>query len=146
MFRAIIAGLTLVVATFGAARANETIDPNAVDAANHLREVLAAPKAYAQDPRARCVPVENREIAIASARGHGLDIENFSEVETAAFLKAFNAQKPESSFVATKMFAAVGHDRAYVFFESGKDLCTTPSPLHRAGYRRLAKQAQGDGA
>ena len=146
MLRAIIGGLTLVVATFCAAPANETIDPNAVDAANHLREVLAAPKAYAQDPRARCVPVENREIAIASARGHGLDIENFSEVETAAFLKAFNAQKTESNFVATKMFAAVGRDRAYVFFESGKALCTTLYPLHRAGYKRLAKQAQGDGA
>ena len=146
MLRSIIAGLTLVVATFGAAPANETIDPNAFDAADHLREVLAAPEADAQDRSARCVPVENREIAIASARGHGLDIENFSEVETAAFLKAFNAQKPESNFVATKMFAAVGRDRAYVFFESGKDLCTTPSPLHRAGYRRLAKRAQGDGA
>ena len=146
MFRAIIAGLTLVVATFGAARANETIDPNAVDAANHLREVLAAPKAYAQDRRARCVPVENREIAIASARGHGLDIENFSEVETAAFLKAFNAQKPESNFVATKMFAAVGRDRAYVFFESGKDLCTPPSPLSRDSYEAFVEQAQGDGA
>ena len=146
MFRAIIAGLTLVVATFGAAPANETIDPNAVDVPDHLREVLAAPKAYAQDRSARCVPVENRQMTIASARGHGLDIENFSEVETAAFLKAFNALKPESNFVATKMFAAVGRDRAYVFFESGKDLCTTPSPLHRAGYKRLAKQAQGDGA
>ena len=67
-------------------------------------------------------------MTIASAQGRGLDIENFSEVETAAFLKAFNALKPESNFVATKMFAAVGRDRAYVFFESGKDLCTTPSP------------------
>jgi hypothetical protein len=146
MLRAIIGGLTLVVATFGAAPANETIDPNALDAPDHLREVLAAPKAYAQDRSARCVPVENRQMTIASARGHGLDIENFSEVETAAFLKAFNALKPESNFVATKMFAAVGRDRAYVFFESGKDLCTTPSPLHRAGYKRLAKQALGDGA
>ena len=146
MLRAIIAGLTLVVATFGAAPANETIDPNAVNAANQLREVLAAPKVSTQDRSARCVPVENRQIAVASARGHGLDIENFSEVETAAFLKAFNALKPESNFVATKMFAAVGRDRAYVFFESGKDLCTTPYPLHRAGYKRLAKQAQGDGA
>jgi hypothetical protein len=146
MLRAIIGGLTLVVATFGAAPANETMDPDPFDAADHLLEVLAAPKAYAQDRSARCVPVENRRVTIASARGHGLDIENFSEVETAAFLKAFNAQKPESNFVATKMFAAVGRDRAYVFFESGKDLCTTPSPLHRAGYRRLAKQAQGDGA
>jgi hypothetical protein len=146
MLRAITAGLTLVMATFGAAPADETIDPNAVNAANHPREVLAAPKAYAQDRSARCVPVENRQMTIASARGHGLDIENFSEVETAVFLKAFNALKPESNFVATKMFAAVGRDRAYVFFESGKDLCTTPSPLHRAGYRRLAKRAQGDGA
>jgi hypothetical protein len=146
MLRSIIAGLTLVVATCGAAPASEAIDPNAVDAANYLREVLAAPKSYAQDRSARCIPVENRRMTIASARGHGLDIENFSEVETAAFLKAFNAQKPESSFVATKMFAAIGRDRAYVFFESGKDLCTTPSPLHRAGYKRLAKQAQGDGA
>ena len=60
MLRAIIGGLTLVVATFGAAPANETIDPNAVDAPDHLREVLAAPKAYAQDRSARCVPVENR--------------------------------------------------------------------------------------
>ena len=146
MLRAIIGGLTLVVATFGAAPANETIDPNAFDAGDRLQEVLAAPKADAQDRSARCVPVESRRVTIASARGHGLDIENFSEVETAAFLKAFNAQKPESNFVATKMFAAVGRDRAYVFFESGKDLCTTPSPLHRAGYKRLAKQAQGDGA
>jgi hypothetical protein len=146
MLRAIIGGLTLVVATFGAAPANETMDPDPFDAADHLQEVLAAPKADAQDQSARCVPVENRRVTIASARGHGLDIENFSEIETAAFLKAFNALKPESNFVATKMFAAVGRDRAYVFFESGKDLCTTPSPLHRAGYRRLAKHAQGDGA
>ena len=72
MLRAIIGGLTLVVATFGAAPANETIDPNAVDAPDHLREVLAAPKAYAQDRSARCVPVENRQMTIASARGHGL--------------------------------------------------------------------------
>jgi hypothetical protein len=64
----------------------------------------------------------------------------------AAFLKAFNALKPESNFVATKMFAAVGRDRAYVFFESGIDLCTTPSPLHRPGYEKLAKRAHGDGA
>jgi hypothetical protein len=146
MLRSIIAGLTLVMATFGAAAANETIDPNAFDAGDRLQEVLAAPKADAQDQSARCFPVENRQMTIASARGHGLDIENFSEVETAAFLKAFNALKPESNFVATKMFAAVGRDRAYVFFESGKDLCTTPSPLHRAGYKRLAKRAQGDGA
>jgi hypothetical protein len=146
MVRAIIGGLALVVATLGAAPANETIDPNPFDAADHLQEVLAAPKADAQDRSARCFPVENRQMTIASARGHGLDIENFSEVETAAFLKAFNALKPESSFVATKMFAAVGRDRAYVFFVSGKDLCTMPSPLHRGGYKRLAKQAQGDGA
>jgi hypothetical protein len=146
MLRAIIAGQTLVVAAFGAATANETIDPNAFDAADHPREVLVAPKAYAQDPSARCVSLANEQMTIASARGRGLDIENFSVVETAAFLKAFNAQKPKSNFVATKMFAAVGRDRAYVFFESGKDLCTTPSPLQRAGYERLVKRAQGDGA
>src|ERR1700722_15852019 len=146
MLRSIIAGLTLVMATFGAAAANETIDPNAFDAGDGLQEVLAAPKADAQDQSARCFPVENRQMTIASARGHGLDIVNFSEAETPAFLKAINALKPESNFVATKMFAAVGRDRAFVFFESGEDLCTTPSPLHRAGYKRLAKQAQGDGA
>ncbi len=145
MLRAIIAGLASVVATF-AAPANETIDPNTFDATDHLREILSAPKAYAQDPSARCVSVANEQVTIASARGHGLDIENFNEVETAAFLRAFNALQPESNFMAAKMFAAVGRDRAYVFFESGKELCTTPSPLHRAGYERLVKQAQGGGA
>jgi hypothetical protein len=85
-------------------------------------------------------------MTIASARGRGFDIEDFSGVETAAVLKAFNALLPKSDFIAAKMFAAVGPDRAYVFFESGKDLCTTPSPLHRAGYKRLVKQARGDGA
>ena len=146
MLRAIIAGLTLVVVTFGAAPADETIDPNAVDAANHLREVLAAPQAHAQDPSARCVSVEKRQLTIASARGRGFDIEDFSAVETVAFLKAFNALLPKSNFIAAKMFAAVGPDRAYLFFESGKDLCTTPSPLHRAGYRRLVQRVRGDGA
>jgi hypothetical protein len=63
-------------------------------------------------------------MTIASAQGHGLYIENFSEVETLAFLKAFSATPPNSNFIATKMFAAVGGDRAYVFFESDKDLCT----------------------
>ena len=146
MLRAIIYGLTLVVVTCGAAPANDTIDLNAFDAANHPREILAAPKVSTQDRGARCVPVENSRMTIASARGHGLDIENFSEVETAAFLKAFNALKPESNFVATKMFAAVGRARAYVFFESGKDLCTPPSPLSRESYAAFVEQAQGDGA
>ena len=39
-------------------------------------------EAYAQDPSARCVPVANRQMTIASAQGHGLDIESFSEPET----------------------------------------------------------------
>jgi hypothetical protein len=104
------------------------------------------PKAYAQDPSARCVWVGNEQMTIASAQRHGLDIENFTEVETVAFLKAFNAMAPTSNFVATKIFAAVGSDRAYVFFESGKDLCTAPSPLPREVYEELAEEAHGSGA
>jgi len=103
-------------------------------------------KVYAQDSSARCVSVANEQMTIASARGHGLDIEDFTEVETATFLKAFNALPPQSNFVATKIFAAVGPDRAYVFFESGEDLCTAPSPLTRASYDDLAEQAHGNGA
>jgi hypothetical protein len=101
---------------------------------------------HAQDPSARCVWVGNRQMTIASAQGRGLDIQTFSEVETATFLKAFNATPPESHFIATAMFAAVGDDRVYVFFESGEDLCTPPSPLSRATYEALAKQAQGEGS
>jgi hypothetical protein len=104
------------------------------------------PKAYAQDPSARCVSLGNKQMTIASAQGRGLDIENFSEVETLTFLKAFNAAPPQSNFVATKMFAAVGRDRAYVFFESGKDLCTPPSPLSLASYEALVEEAHGNGA
>ena len=104
-----------------------------------------SPKAHAQDPSARCVSVANEQMTIASAQGHGLYIENFSEVETLAFLKAFNATPPNSNFIATKMFAAVGGDRAYVFFESEKDLCTPPSPLSRESYDAFVEQAQGDG-
>ena len=63
-----------------------------------------------------------------------------------AFLKAFNATPPNSDFIATTMFAAVGGDRTYVFFESGKDLCTPPSPLSRDSYEAFVEQAQGDGA
>ena len=106
---------------------------------------VLTPKAYAQDPSARCVWVGNEQMTIASAQGHGLDIENFSAIETVAFLKAFNAMAPKSNFIATKMFAAVGRDRAYVFFESGEDLCTAPSPLSRESYEALVEQAQGDG-
>jgi len=122
MLRAIAAGLTIVLAIGG-----------------------LIPKACAQDPSARCVWVGNRQMTIASAKRRGLEIENFSEVEIATFVKAFNATPPESRFVATRMFAAVGRDRAYVFFESGEDLCTPPSPLTRASYEALVKQAQGDG-
>jgi hypothetical protein len=103
-------------------------------------------RAYAQDPSARCVSLANEQMTIASAQGRGLDIENFSTVETLTFLKAFNAAPPISNFVATKMFAAVGRDRVYVFFESGKDLCTPPSPLSRAAYETLVEEAHGDGA
>ena len=103
------------------------------------------PKAYAQDPSARCVSVANEQMTIASAQGRGLHIENFSEVEAVTFLKAFNGMAPASNFVASKVFAAVGGDRAYVFFESGKDLCTAPSPLSRESYEALVEQAQGDG-
>jgi hypothetical protein len=85
-------------------------------------------------------------MTIASAQRHGLDIEDFTEVETVTFLKAFNAMAPTSNFVATKIFAAVGSDRAYVFFESGEDLCTPPSPLSRASYDELAEEAHGNGA
>ncbi len=122
MRRASIAGLTIVLAIGG-----------------------PAPKANAQDPSARCVSVANEQMTIASAQGHGLYIENFSDVETLAFLKAFNATPPNSNFIATKMFAAVGGDRAYVFFESEKDLCTPPSPLSRESYDAFVEQAQGDG-
>jgi hypothetical protein len=103
-------------------------------------------KAYAQDPSARCVSVANEQMTIASAHSRGFYIENFSEPETVAFLKAFNATPPNTNFIATKMFAAVGGDRAYVFFESGKDLCTPPSPLSRGSYDEFVEQAQGDGA
>ena len=104
-----------------------------------------ASRAYAQDPSARCVSVGNEQMTIASAQGHGLAIENFSEVETARFLTAFNAMAPASNFVATKIFAAVGGDRVYVFFESDKDLCTAPSPLTPDSYEALAEKARGDG-
>jgi hypothetical protein len=103
-------------------------------------------KASAQDPSARCVSVANEQMTIDSAQGRGFHIENFSEPETVAFLKAFNATPPNSKFIATKMFAAVGDDRAYVFFESDKDLCTPPSPLSRESYDAFVGQAQGDGA
>ena len=49
MRRAIIAGLTIILATGG-----PTL------------------KAYAQDPSARCVSVANKQMTIASAQGHGL--------------------------------------------------------------------------
>src|SRR5271154_5537245 len=103
-------------------------------------------KAYAQDPSARCVWVGNEQMTIASAYGRGLTIENFTEVETATFLIAFNAMPPRSNFVATKIFAAVGRDQVYLFFESDKDLCTPPSPLSRASYEALVEKARGDGA
>jgi hypothetical protein len=103
-------------------------------------------RAHAQDPSARCVSVANKQMTIDSAQGRGLYIENFSEAETVAFLKAFNATPPNSNFIATKMFAAVGGDRTYVFFESGKDFCTPPSPLSRESYEAFVEQAQGDGA
>jgi hypothetical protein len=123
MPRAILAGLTIILAVGG-----PTL------------------KAYAQDPSARCVSVANEQMTIASAQGRGLYIENFSMPETVAFLKAFNAMPPNSNFIATKMFAAVGGDRAYVFFERDKDLCTPPSPLSRESYDAFVEQAQGDGA
>jgi hypothetical protein len=85
-------------------------------------------------------------MTIDSAQGRGLYIENFSEAETVAFLKAFNATPPNSNFIATKMFAAVGGDRVYVFFESDKDLCTAPSPLSRGSYDEFVEQVQGSGA
>ena len=103
-------------------------------------------KACAQDPSARCVWVGNEQMTIASAQGRGLSIENFTEVETARFLTAFNAMPPRSNFVATKIFAAVGTDRVYVFFESDKDLCTAPSPVSRDSYEELIEKARGDGA
>ena len=105
-------------------------------------------KAYAQDPSARCVWVGNEQMTIASAQGRGLTIENFTEVETETerFLTAFNAMPPRSNFVATKIFAAVGTDRVYVFFESDKDLCTAPSPVSRDSYEELIEKARGDGA
>ncbi len=103
-------------------------------------------KAYAQDPSARCVWVGNEQMTIASAQGRGFTIENFTEVETARFLAAFNAMPPSSNFVATKIFAAVGTDRVYVFFESDKDLCTAPSPVSRDSYEELIEKARGGGA
>lgn len=72
----------------------------------------------------------------------GFDVENFSEVETVTFLQAFNAIRPKSDFVATKIFAAVGRDRAYIFFENGKDLCAPPTPMPRASYEALVEQAR----
>jgi hypothetical protein len=123
MPRAILAGLTMILAIGG-----PTL------------------KAYAQDPSARCVSVANEQMTIASAQGRGFYIENFNMPETVAFLKAFNAMPPNSNFIATKMFAAVGGDRAYVFFESDKDLCTPPSPLSRPSYDAFVEQAQGEGS
>ena len=122
MHRAVLAGLTIIL----------TSGPTL--------------KAYAQDPSARCVSVANEQMTIESAQGRGFYIENFSEPETVAFLKAFNATPPNSKFIATKMFAAVGGDRVYVFFESDKDLCTAPSPLSRGSYDEFVEQAQGNGA
>jgi hypothetical protein len=103
-------------------------------------------KGYAQDPSARCVWVGNEQMTIASAQGHGLDIEDFTEVEAATFVKAFNAMPPMSNFVATKIFAAVGRDRVYIFFENGDDLCTPPSALSRESYDALIEQTRGHGA
>lgn len=103
-------------------------------------------KSHAQDPSARCVWVGNEQMTTASARGLGLDIEDFNDVEATAFLKAFNAMPPKSHFVATRIFAAVGDDLAYVFFESGNDLCVTPSPLPRERYDALVNRARGNGA
>jgi hypothetical protein len=123
MHRSIVAGLTIILAMGG--------------------PIL---KVCAQDPSARCVSVANEQMTIDSAQGRGFYIENFSAPETLAFLKAFNAMPPNSNFIATKMFAAVGGDRAYVFFESDKDLCTAPSPLSREIYDAIVEQAQGDGA
>jgi len=123
MRRSIIAGLTIILAIDGP---------------------IAG--AYAQDPSARCVSLGNEQMTIDSAQRRGLDIEDFSDVETVTFLKAFNAMPPASNFVATKIFAAVGPDRVYVFFESGPDLCVPPSPLTRESYESLADQARGDGA
>src|ERR1700733_8305245 len=120
MRRAILAGLTIILATG-----------------------WPTLKAYAQDPSARCVSAANEQMTIDSAQGRGFYIENFSEPETVAFLKGFNATTPNSRCIATKMFAAVGGDRAYVFFESDKDLCTPPSPLSRESYDAVVGQAQG---
>jgi hypothetical protein len=53
---------------------------------------------------------------------------------------------PTGDFVATKIFAAVGSDRAYVFCESGEYHCTPPAPLSRASYEELAEEAHGSGA
>jgi hypothetical protein len=122
MLRAIIPGLTIIVAVAG-----------------------PISTAYAQDPSARCVSLENKQMTIASARGHGFEINDFTEVETVAFVRAFNAAPPASAFVATEMFAAVGDDRVYVFFESGGDLCSPP-PLTRASYEAFVQAARGDGA
>jgi hypothetical protein len=103
-----------------------------------------AQKAQAQDPSARCVWIGNEQMTIASAEGHGLDIEDFTEVETATFVKAFNAMPPTSNFVANKIFAAVGRDRVYVFFENGEDLCTPPFALSLESYpRRLSSRRGG---
>jgi hypothetical protein len=123
MLRVIIPGLTIILAIGG-----------------------PISKTYAQDPSARCVSVENKQMTIASAGGRGLDIEDFTEAETATFVRAFNAAPPTSAFVATAMFAAVGPDRVYVFFESGKDLCTAPSPLPLKIYEALVQEARGNGA
>jgi len=123
MVRGAIAGLTIILAIGG-----------------------PTSKVFAQDPTARCVWVGNEQMTIASAQRHGFDIENFTEAETKPFLKAFNEMAPASNFVATKIFAAVGSDRAYVFFESGEDLCTAPSPVFRASYDKLAEEAHGRGS
>lgn len=105
----------------------------------------STPEACAQDPSARCTSVANKRMTVASALSRGFDVENFSEVESVTFLQAFNAIPPKSDFVATKIFAAVGRDRAYIFFENGKDLCAPPTPMPRASYEALVEQARRDG-
>jgi hypothetical protein len=137
-----------LVFTYGQNHIEENIMPRTILAGLAIILALGGPtlKAYAQDPSARCVSVANKQMTIDSAQGRGFYIENFSEPETVAFLKAFNATPPNSNFIATKMFAAVGGDRAYVFFESGKDLCTPPSPLSRGSYDEFVEQAQAGGA
>ena len=104
-----------------------------------------ASRAYAQDPTARCVSVGNEQMTIASAQGRGLAIENFSEVETAKFLTAFNAmaqQATSSRRRSSQPSAATGFTfSSRVTKTSARPLLRCPQTATRRLPRRRAATA-----